>query len=57
MSDLESGLNYMLRHEIPRVQVIKGENLGILKTWLNVLAKVRTVLQKKNKFKNLIFNF
>jgi hypothetical protein len=40
MSDLESGLNYMLRHEIPRNQVIKGENLGILKTWLNVLAKV-----------------
>ena len=41
MLDLESGLNYMLRHELGKMEVIEGEGFQILKQWLNVLAKVR----------------
>ena len=40
MSDLESGLNYMLRHEIPRMEIIKEEDMDVLQRWLNILAKV-----------------
>ena len=40
MIDLESGLNYMLRHEIPRMEIIKEEDMDVLKKWLNVLSKV-----------------
>jgi hypothetical protein len=52
MIDLESGLNYMLRHEIPHIiQVIQGEDLVILKKWLNVLTKVCFRLFQENRKK------
>lgn len=37
--DLESGINYMLRFEVPKFDVLTGEQLNALKTWLGVLSK------------------
>ncbi len=54
MADLEAGLNYMLRDEITRLDVIEGDNLKLLKDWMSVLAKVKLIHKKK---KILFFYF
>lgn len=40
MLDLETGLSYMLRREIPRIKEIQGETYTALINWLTVLNKV-----------------
>jgi hypothetical protein len=40
MIDLESGLNYMLRHELAKLNDFKGEELYALKEWLRILSTV-----------------
>lgn len=39
MVDLESGLNYLLRSDIPSVKLITGEKMKALKKWMRVLAR------------------
>lgn len=48
MQDLESGLHLMLRGDVARSKLLKGEKLNALKDWLHVLTKVGAlVLSKK----------
>uniref|UniRef100_A0A0M3JJC8 FAD_SOX domain-containing protein n=1 Tax=Anisakis simplex TaxID=6269 RepID=A0A0M3JJC8_ANISI len=38
--DLTSAMYYILKDEIPRRQIIEGENLNALKLWIHMLKKV-----------------
>lgn len=42
--DLTSAMYYILKEEIPRRQLIEGENMSALKLWIHMLKKVGRVL-------------
>jgi hypothetical protein len=44
MMDLETGLSYMFRREIPQMKEIQGESYDSLLQWLTVLTKVSLFL-------------
>jgi hypothetical protein len=46
MVDLESGLTYMLRHELAKYKAVRGEELFFLKQWLRVLSEVSSANER-----------